>query len=653
VADFDKTTWKEDAIAFLETCKTYNVPAALERSRSGNGGHIWIFFSEPISAPLARQLGAFVLTETMERRPEIGLDSYDRFFPSQDTIPTGGFGNLIALPLQNKARELGNSLFLDQEFSPYLDQWKFLANVRRMKPQEAEILVEEAVRRGQVVGVRMHVTDEDENEPWTAPPSRQPKPIPVTGPVPETIELVLNNQIYVAKEGLSPALRNRLIRIAAFQNPEFYKAQAMRFPTFDKPRIISCCEDFPGHIGIPRGCLHEVLALLRSLNVSVNISDQRFSGNRINIFFKGRLTPEQQTAAENMLSHETGILAATTAFGKTVVGCNLIAERGVNTLVLVHRRQLLDQWMCRLHEFLDLEPEGIGQIGGGRRNPTGRIDVAIIQSLSKKGVVDDIVAEYGHLIVDECHHVSARSFEIVARQTKARYVTGLSATVTRKDGHHPIIFMHCGPIRHTVDHRKQAAARPFDHRVITRNTSFSLPPSIEVEKSRSIQEIYSALIADERRNEMIIRDVLEAIKDGRSPVVLTERREHLEHLAGRLDPIIRNVIVMKGGASKKQRKLIAETISQIPDDAERLILATGRYLGEGFDDARLDTLFLTLPVSWRGTIAQYAGRLHRLHETKRRVIIYDYVDFHVPVLVKMYERRCQGYKSLGYELESP
>jgi superfamily II DNA or RNA helicase len=650
-ADFDKNTWKEDATAFLETCTTYDVPAVLERSRSGNGGHIWIFFSEPISASLARQLGSFMLTETMERRPEIGLDSYDRFFPSQDTIPAGGFGNLIALPLQNKARKLGNSLFVDQEFSPYLDQWEFLANIRRMKRQEAEILVEEAIRRGHVVGVRMVVADENENEPWTAPPSRQPKPIPITGPLPEMIELVLNNQIYVSKEGLSPALRNRFIRIAAFQNPEFYKAQAMRFPTFDKPCIISCCEDFPGHIGIPRGCLEDVLALLGSLNIKAKISDQRFPGNPINVCFKGCLTPEQQNAAENMLSHETGILAATTAFGKTVVGCNLIAERGVNTLVLVHRRQLLDQWMCRLHEFLDLEPEGIGQIGGGKRKPTGRIDVAIIQSLSKKGVVDDIVAEYGHLIVDECHHVSARSFEIVARQTKARYVTGLSATVTRQDGHHPIIFMHCGPIRHTVDHRKQAAVRPFDHKVVTRNTSFRLPLSIEVEKARSIQEIYSALIADERRNEMIIRDVLDAIKDGRSPVVLTERREHLEHLAGRLNPIIRNVVVMKGGASKKQRKLIAETMSQIPDDAERLILATGRYLGEGFDDARLDTLFLTLPISWSGTVAQYAGRLHRLHETKKRVIIYDYVDVFVPVLAKMYERRCKGYRSLGYELD--
>lgn len=650
-ADFDKNTWKEDATALLETCTTYDVPAVLERSRSGNGGHIWIFFSEPISASLARQLGSFMLTETMERRPEIGLDSYDRFFPSQDTIPAGGFGNLIALPLQNKARKLGNSLFIDQEFNPYLDQWEFLANIRRMKRQEAEMLVEEAIKRGHVVGVRMVVADENENEPWTAPPSRQSKPMPITGPLPEMIELVLNNQIYVSKEGLPPALLNRFIRIAAFQNPEFYKAQAMRFPTFDKPRIISCCEDFPGHIGIPRGCLEDVLALLGLLNIKAKISDQRFPGNPINISFKGCLTPEQQTAAKNMLSHETGILAATTAFGKTVVGCNLIAERGVNTLVLVHRRQLLDQWMCRLHEFLDLEPEGIGQIGGGKRKPTGRIDVAIIQSLSKKGVVDDIVAEYGHLIVDECHHVSARSFEIVARQTKARYVTGLSATVTRQDGHHPIIFMHCGPIRHSVDHRKQAAVRPFEHKVVTRNTSFRLPLSIEVEKARSIQEIYSALIADETRNEMIIRDVLDAIKDGRSPVVLTERREHLEHLAGRLDPIIRNVVVMKGGASKKQRRLIAETMSQIPDDAERLILATGRYLGEGFDDARLDTLFLTLPISWRGTVAQYAGRLHRLHETKRMVIIYDYVDVYVPVLAKMYQRRCKGYRSLGYELD--
>ncbi|MDR3603554.1 MAG: DEAD/DEAH box helicase family protein, partial [Syntrophaceae bacterium] len=514
------------------------------------------------------------------------------------------------------------------------------------------ILVGDANRRGRVVGVRMVVTDDEEDEPWTARPSRLPKTIPATGPLPEKLELVLGNQIYLAKDNLPPALQNRLIRLAAFQNPEFYKAQAMRFPTFDKPRIISCCEDFSGHIGIPRGCLDEVLALLRSLNISPRISDQRFSGNRINVRFMGSLTMDQRNAAENMLGHETGILAATTAFGKTVVACYLIAERRVNTLVLVHRRQLLDQWIARIQEFLNLEAKDIGQIGGGRRTPRGQIDVAIIQSLSKKGTVDDIVGEYGHLIVDECHHISARSFEIVARQSKARYVTGLSATVTRKDGHHPIIFMNCGPIRHRVDHRKQSAIRPFDHRVVTRATNFRLPRSLAVRESQSIQELYSALTLDQARNEMIIQDVLQTLEFGRSPVVLTERRDHLECLAGRLSSHVRNVIVMKGGIGKRQRRLILEKMAHISDNDERVILATGRYLGEGFDDARLDTLFLTLPVSWKGTLAQYAGRLHRLHETKKEVIIYDYADMAVPVLARMYARRCRGYKSMGYEIDS-
>lgn len=652
-ADFDKATWKEDATAFLGTCKSYDVPAVLERSRSGNGGHIWIFFLEPIPAMLARQLGSFMLTETMELRPEIGLDSYDRFFPSQDTMPKGGFGNLIALPLQGKPRKSGNSLFIDPEFNPHPDQWAFLSAIRRMKRPEVEMLVGDANRSGRVVGVRMVVTDDDDDEPWTAPPSRQPKAIPITGPLPEELELVLGNQIYVNKDNLAPALQNRLIRLAAFQNPEFYKAQAMRFPTFDKPRVISCCECFSGHIGIPRGCLDEVLALLRSLNISPRISDQRFSGNRINVRFKGSLTMDQRNAVENMLGHETGVLAATTAFGKTVVACYLIAERRVNTLVLVHRRQLLDQWIARIQEFLNLEAKDIGQIGGGRRTPRGQIDVAIIQSLSKKGTVDDIVGEYGHLIVDECHHISARSFEIVARQSKAKYVTGLSATVTRKDGHHPIIFMNCGPIRHRVDHRKQAAIRPFDHRVVTRATNFRFPQSLAVKELQSIQELYSALILDQARNEMIIQDVLQTLEIGRSPVVLTERRDHLECLADQLSSHVRNVIVMKGGTGKRQRRLILEKMALISDNDERVILATGRYLGEGFDDARLDTLFLTLPVSWRGTLAQYAGRLHRLHETKKEVIIYDYADMAVPVLARMYQRRCRGYKSLGYEIDLP
>ncbi len=648
-ADFDKTTWAEDAVAVIETCKSYDIPAVIERSRSGKGAHVWIFFSEAVPAVLARKMGAFILTETMERRPEIGLDSYDRFFPNQDTMPKGGFGNLIALPLQKRPREKGGSLFIDENLLPYRDQWAFLSSVRRMSRREVEKIVEAAVARGRVIGIRMVVTDEDD-KPWRAPPSGQKKEPPIRDMLPEQIDLMLGNQIYIAKDKLPPALTNRLIRLAAFQNPEFYKAQALRLSTYNKPRIISCCEDFSKHIGIPRGCLEDVKALLRSLDIKSKVIDERFTGTPINAHFTGALRPEQQPAADTLLHHDTGVLSATTAFGKTVIAAYLIARRGVNTLILVHRKQLLDQWIDRLRSFLDLDPEEIGQIGGGKRKPLGIIDIATIQSLNKKGVVDDIVGEYGHLVVDECHHISARSFEIVARQCKAIYVTGLSATVTRKDGHHPIIFMQCGPVRYRVSERKEAAARPFNHRVIVRNPGFILPDVLEDKRDLTIHELYSALIGNDDRNNMIIDDVLKSLSEKRFPLLLTERRDHLALLADRLSPIIRNVIVFKGGMGIKQRRLQMEKMTGINDKEERVIIATGRYLGEGFDDARLDTLFLTLPVSWRGTLVQYAGRLHRLHDMKKDVIIYDYADIDVPMLAKRYKKRRRGYKAIGYEI---
>jgi len=648
--DFDKEDWMDDVSVYMDTCRTYKVPAALERSRSGKGGHVWIFFSEPIPAGLARQLGAFMLTESMEQRPDIGFDSYDRFFPSQDTMPRGGFGNLIALPLQKKPREKGDTLFLDELLTPYPDQWAFLSSISRMSRSQVEEVVKQASTRGGILGVRMVATDEDDSEPWLDPPSRYRKKLPVSGPLPRQIELVLGNQIYIEKEILPPGLKNRLIRLAAFQNPEFYRAQAMRFPTFDKPRIIHCCEDFPKYIGLPRGCLEEVISLLESFGIKTVLKDERFAGRQIDIGFQGVLRSEQEKAVDALLSHDTGVLSASTAFGKTVVAAFLIAKRGVNTLVMVHRRQLLDQWIARLKTFLDIEPKKIGQIGGGKRKPTRIIDVAIIQSLSKKGVVDDIVGDYGHLIVDECHHVSARSFEIAARQSKAKYVTGLSATVVRKDGHHPIIFMNCGPIRHKVDDRKQAIERPFTHRAMVRKTSFQLPPYLEMKEPLAIHELYAALIRDDKRNNVIVYDVVKAVRGGRSPVLLTERREHLETLEALLSSKVENVLVMKGGMGKKQRQVLSERMQALGDEQERVILATGRYLGEGFDDARLDTLFLTLPVSWKGVLAQYAGRLHRLHDSKRDMIIYDYVDVNVPVAVRMYERRMGGYKAIGYEI---
>jgi superfamily II DNA or RNA helicase len=649
--DFDKEAWKENSKAYLETCRRFNVPAALERSRSGNGGHIWIFFSEPPPAKLARQLGAFMLTQAMETRPEMGFNSYDRFFPSQDTLPRGGFGNLIALPLQKKPREKGNCLFVDENFNPYPDQWLFLSAIRRMHSAEVQSVVDKAAYRGGVLGVRFVSTDEDDISPWLYSPSGRKPEIKIVGPLPDSIELVLANQIYISKENLPSVLKNKLIRLAAFQNPEFYKAQAMRFPTYGKSRIVHCCEDFAKHIGLPRGCLDDTIELLNSLGIKTEIIDERFEGDRIYAEFNGKLRTEQQAAADALLEYNTGVLAASTAFGKTVIAAYLIAKRSVNTLILVHLKELLYQWIDRLNAFLDVSDDDIGQIGGGKRKPSGIIDVATIQSLGRKGVVNDIVAEYGYLVVDECHHISARSFEIVARQCKAKYVTGLSATVTRKDGHHPIIFMNCGPVRYKVDDKKQAAARPFAHKVIVRETKFKMPGSFEADRYSAIQEIYKALLRSDERNLFIVADVMNAIKNNRFPVILTERKEHLEKLRSLLENKIQNLIVMKGGMGKKQRQAALNALASLPEHAEKALLATGRYLGEGFDDKRLDTLFLTLPISWRGTLSQYAGRLHRIHDSKKEVVIFDYVDLNVPVLVRMYDRRIKGYHSIGYEIE--
>jgi len=382
--DFDKAGWREDATAFSEACRHLNLPVALERSRSGRGAHVWFFFEEAIPAALARRLASHVLTETMEARPDIGLDSYDRLFPSQDTMPRGGFGNLIALPLQKGPRKRDNSVFLDDDFVPWVDQWAFLANARRIGGAQVERIVQEAERRGRILGVRLPPQDDGEEEPWTAPPSRHRKEPPIAGELPQTLELVLGNQIYIAKDGLHPGLRNRLLRVAAFQNPEFYQAQAMRLSTYDKPRVIACAEDHPHHIGLPRGCLDDVRQALTELGVRSAIRDERHTGDHLDVSFQGELRPDQKSAADAMLAHDTGVLAATTAFGKTVVAAWLIAQRGVSTLVLVHRRQLLDQWIARLSVFLGLPAKSIGRIGGGRTRPTGLLDVAVIQSLVRK-----------------------------------------------------------------------------------------------------------------------------------------------------------------------------------------------------------------------------------------------------------------------------
>jgi superfamily II DNA or RNA helicase len=647
--DFDKKAWQEDSIAFMHTCREMNVPAALERSRSGKGGHVWIFFDCSVPAITARKLGCAILTRTMERRHQLGLDSYDRFFPSQDTMPKGGFGNLIALPLQAVPRKAGNSVFVDANFQPYPDQWEFLSALERVSMIFAEEIVAEAQRKGDLIGVRASVTDdEDRRDPWTLPPSTRPLERLIQGPLPDRVQIVRANLVYVEKRGLPSAMLNRLLRLPAFQNPEFYKAQKMRLSTYAKPRVIACGEDFAEHVALPRGCLPEVIALLEAHGIRPEVRDERFAGTPIEVEFQGELRPLQLEAVSKVTQHDEGILCAPTAFGKTAVAAWLIAKRKVNTLIMVHRQQLLDQWHERLAMFLNLSAKSIGQIGGGRMDRTGSVDIAVIQSLHRKEEVKDLVAEYGQVIVDECHHISAFTFEQVMKQVKARYIVGLTATPTRKDGHHPIIYMQCGPARFSMSARTMTETTPFEHKVIPRHTEFRTAAEAT---DITIHDVYAALVGDTLRNEMIAADLIRAVEAGRSPLLLTGRTEHLRYFAAKLNGTVKHVFVLKGGMGRKQRRSIAEALASVPEHEPRVILATGSYIGEGFDDARLDTLFLAMPISWKGTLQQYVGRLHRLHDNKRVVQVYDYVDDWVPMLERMYERRLKGYGAIGYTID--
>ncbi len=652
--DFDKAAWRDDALAFVRACRARSLQAGIERSRSGEGAHVWMFFEEALPAALARRLGAHLLTEAMDVHPTLGFGSYDRLFPNQDTLPQGGFGNLIALPLQREARDRGNTVFVDDAWQPRPDQWAYLSSLRRASRGDVEAIVQDAERRGRIVGVRLPPDDEDDRTPWALSSPARPAPVSVQpGSRPARIETVLADQVYVPKHDLPPAVRTALLRLAAFQNPEFYKTQAMRLSTHATPRVIACAEDHPEHIGLPRGCYGDMQALLAQCGIEVTTRDERCSGTPVDVTFAGELRPEQRSAAASLVAHEMGVLAATTAFGKTVLAAWMIAQRRVNTLVLVHRRQLQEQWVERLTTFLEIDRKRIGRIGGGVDKATGQIDVAIIQSMVRKGVVDDRVAGYGHVIVDECHHLSAQSFERVLRHARARYVLGLSATVTRKDGHHPVITMQCGPIRHRVSARLQAATRPFAHVVHVHPTTFLPPAALDADRRVAFQALYQALIDDDGRTERICEDVIAAVRAGRAPLVLTERNEHLDRLERVISPRLPHVIVLRAGLRKKQRRALDERLAAIPVDAPRVILATGKLVGEGFDDPRLDTLFLTLPVSWRGTIAQYAGRLHRLCDGKREVQIHDYADLDVPMLARMFDRRCRGYEAIGYRVLVP
>jgi superfamily II DNA or RNA helicase len=657
-ADFDDKNcthgYKNDVLAFIPICREWRIPFSIERSRSGNGAHVWIFFDQPIPAYKARKLGNIILTEAMKRNGRITFDSYDRFFPNQDKVPEGGFGNLIALPLQGKARKAGNSVFVDDQFLPFQDQWTYLYNVRKIDEDTVDALLTQ--HQQEDFGT---LATSSENKPWEIPVVQDVSQEDFNG----RLIIHKSDRIYIPLKSISDKASNHLKHIAAFKNPEFYSKQAMRISTYNIPRII-CRADFTDeYLAMPRGCEDAIIDMLYSLKIDYEIVNNTNHGKPIGVTFKGKERDEQLDAINALMPYSNGVLSATTAFGKTVTAAVLIARRKTNTLILVHSKALLMQWHERLSEFLDIDftEEEISKKRGRKKafSPVGCldstsntlhgvIDIALMQSCFENDEVKPFVKEYGMVIVDECHHVSSITFENVLKHVTAHYVYGLTATPIRKDGLQPIIFMQCGPIRFFADAKAQIQKQSFQRYLVPRFTSYR-PVT---DDKQSFTALSQSLAESEIRNNLIIEDVLNVVAAGRTPIILTARTSHVELLAEMLKQHVANIIQLTGEGTAKNKRETLQKLQDIPKDAPLVIVATGKYVGEGFDYPRLDTLFLVLPISWKGLVAQYAGRLHRENEGKKDVRIYDYIDIHEPVCENMYRKRLKGYSAIGYRVLS-
>lgn len=654
--DFDAASWSKDISAVAEVCSGCGIPHAIEISRSGNGAHLWFFFDHPIPASIVRNFGTAILTQAMQQHAKLSFSSYDRMFPNQDTMPKGGFGNLIALPLQKEARAKGNSQFVNAEFIPYEDQWAFLGSLQKI----SLCMIEDWIADWHIPALGdLHAPADEDDKPWTHKATTL-----TSSDCPSIVRCTLADRLYISTDGLSDKAQNNLKRLAAFRNPLFYRAQAMRMPTWDKPRVICCAEYQANYLCLPRGCIEALSAFADENDFALEWQDERTCGKVIDVEFSGALQEEQSAAFDALSIHDHGILSATTAFGKTVIGAALIGQKRVNTLILVHRKQLLAQWQERLsqfltiHELLPEEPKKrgrkrqrtlIGSFGAGKDVRSGIVDVAIMQSM---GIGDDIrpfLKEYGMVIVDECHHVPAVSFENILKCVQSKYVYGLTATPIRQDGHHPILYMYLGPIRYHVDAKLQAMKRPFAHFMLPRFTGMKFHLDGEA-AAPLIGQYYQQIMEDDLRNHRIVEDVLACVKENRNCLLLSERTQHVQRLAGLLSDQVHAVHILTGGKSAAQAKRLLDALRKAPDSIPLVVCATGKYIGEGFDEPRLDTLFLTMPISWHGTLAQYVGRIHRLHEDKREVRVYDYIDHSAEMLERMYQKRLKGYAAIGYQV---
>lgn len=638
-ADFDKDTAMLDALAYLKAARAKNIPAALEVSQSGRGAHVWIFFAQATSAQAARRIATGLIAEAIQLRGNMNLSSYDRLFPSQDTHTGRGMGNLIAAPLNGTRRQHGTTLFLDPAtLEPFDDQWAYLSSVSRLSPKQVGSLsaavpepkVGHDVRRLQLPTSSKIV----------------PRPAPV-------VRAAFSARIQLTSADLGTAMISAVKHAASIPNPEFYTRQRARRSTWDTPRFLrSYDETLDGDLILPRGLLPLLTTLVDSAGSTLHFDDSRIEGSPQQFTNSTELRPEQCGALRDIETDNTCVLVAPPGTGKTVIACAAIAARATTTLILVDRKALADQWRARIADHLGIK---CGQIGGGRSKTTGTIDIALLPTLARRPNVDELTSGYGFVIVDECHHIAASAFTEVLNQISAKYWLGLTATPYRRDQLDDLIYHQLGSRTHTIDapkpgHLSTNGDAPAPHPVLhVHPTEFAYDGSADPAEPGGMAEIYRALIADEARLQQIVTDVLTAHRAGANVLVLTTWVNHLEALTERFAAAgCDDITVLRGGMKARDRTALAERIAARTDDRPLLLVGTGSFIGEGFDCPALDTLFLAAPVSFKGRLVQYVGRITRPHPGKTTATVHDYHDVLSPVIASSLSKRAPGYTSLGF-----